>query len=183
MNSMKNQILIKRYTLGLVNSIKDEAEFSTLRRELSDFAEFLGKHKELHDALTSQFLPTTKKAQIAEKVLDKMFLEKKASRLILLLVENNRIELFPDILESLPEVWNKEKGIYTFEVASVVPLSDDQKRKLEKKLELLERRSVVLRYRIDPELIGGLWIRRGNIVYDVSIKGNLDKIKEKICER
>ncbi|MHC4737145.1 MAG: ATP synthase F1 subunit delta, partial [Planctomycetota bacterium] len=85
-------------------------------------------------------------------------------------------------IESLPEVWNEQKGTYTFEVASVVPLTDEQRKKLGKKLELLEKRPVELKYRIDPELVGGLWVRRGNIVYDVSIKGNLMKLKEEISE-
>lgn len=179
---MKSQILVKRYTKGLVNSIKDEKEFTAVSQELSDFALLLGKHQELKDTLHSPFLPAAKKTQIAEEVLAKQTLGEKASRFILLLVENNRIELFPEILEFLPEVWNEQKGTYTFEVASVVPLTDEQRKKLGKKLELLEKRPVELKYRIDPELVGGLWVRRGNMVYDVSIKGNLMKLKEEISE-
>ncbi|MGB2843723.1 MAG: ATP synthase F1 subunit delta, partial [Candidatus Aminicenantaceae bacterium] len=182
-NSMKDQILIKRYTQGLVNSIKDEEELSALSGELSDFAELLEKHKELKNTLCSQFLPTTKKIQVAEDILVKKSLGKKISRFILLLVENNRLELLLDIIKSLPDVWNEEKGIYTFDVVSVVPLTEAQRKDLKNKLELLERRPVVLKYRIDPELVGGLWIQRGNIVYDASIKGDLMKLKEKICER
>ncbi len=179
---MKSQILVKRYTQGLVNSIKNETEFSALSQELSNFALLLRKHQKLKDTLYSPFLPTTKKTQIAGEVLAKQSFGKKASRFILLLVENNRLELFSDIIESLPEVWNEQKGAYTFEVASVVPLTDGQRKRLEKKLELLEKRPVILKYRIDPELVGGLWVRRENIVYDVSIKGNLMKLKEEISE-
>jgi len=50
------------------------------------------------------------------------------------------------------------------------------------KLERLEKKPVVLKYRIDPELVGGLMIKRKNIVYDISIKGSLLKLKEKIIE-
>ncbi|NIM57884.1 MAG: ATP synthase F1 subunit delta [Candidatus Aminicenantes bacterium] len=179
---MKSKIIVKRYTQGLVNSIKSEAEFSAISQELSNFALLLNKHEKLKDTLLSPFLPTSKKTQIAEEVLSKQALGEKASRLISLLVENNRLGLFPDIIESLPEVWNEQRGTYTYEVASVVPLTDDQRKKLEKKLESLERRPVILKYRIDPELVGGLCVRRENIVYDVSIKGNLMKLREEISE-
>jgi F-type H+-transporting ATPase subunit delta len=67
-------------------------------------------------------------------------------------------------------------------VSSVVPLSDDQRRKLKDKLEHLNKRPVVLKYRIDTDLVGGLLIKRKNIVYDVSIQGSLLKLKEKIIE-
>ena len=58
---MKSQILTKRYTQGLVNSIKNEAEFSAVSQELSDFSELLRKHKNLRDIISSPFLPATKK--------------------------------------------------------------------------------------------------------------------------
>jgi F-type H+-transporting ATPase subunit delta len=179
---MKNKILVKRYTQGLVNSIKNDAEFSAVSQELSNFALVLSKHQELRDILHSPFLPTIKKTKIAEEVLAKQALGLKATRFIVLLVAHNRLELFPDIIESFPEVWNEQKGTYTFEVASVVPLTDDQRKKLGKKLELLEKKPVRLKYRIDPELVGGLLVRRENIVYDVSIKGNLTKLREEIPE-
>ncbi|UCE22841.1 MAG: ATP synthase F1 subunit delta [Candidatus Aminicenantes bacterium] len=179
---MKSQILVKRYTLGLVNSVKDEAEFSALLRELSAFSELLHTHKDLKDALLNPFLPTSRKLQIAQDLLASAPTEKKAERCILLLVENDRLELLPQIIESLPDAWNEEKGVDTYEVASVVPLSDDQRKKLKAKLERLEKKPVILKYRIDPELVGGLMIKRKNIVYDISIKGSLLRLKEKIIE-
>jgi F-type H+-transporting ATPase subunit delta len=179
---MKSQILVKRYTLGLVNSIKDEAEFSALLGELSAFREMLHTHKELKDTFLNPFLPTSRKMQIAQELLASESVGKKAERFILLLVENNRLELLSEIIESLPGAWNEERGVHTYEVASVAPLSDDQRKKLEAKLERLEKKPVVLKYRIDPELVGGLLIKRKNIVYDISIKGSLLKLREKIIE-
>ncbi len=179
---MKSQILVKRYTLGLVNATKDEEEFSALLKELSAFSELLDKHPKLKDILFNPFLPTSRKVLIVKELLTGKTVKEKAHRLILLLVENNRLELLPDILKAFPEMWNEEKGVHTFEVASVVPLSDDQKKKLKEKLEQLEKKPVILKYRIEPGLIGGLWIKRKNIVYDISIKGSLIRLQEVISE-
>jgi F-type H+-transporting ATPase subunit delta len=179
---MKNEILTKRYTQGLINSVKDEAEFSALRKEISDFSELLQSHKELEDALSSPILPLGKKKQIAEEILAEKSVAEKTLRFILLVVQNMRIELLPEIVESMLEAWNEKKGVSTLEVASVVPLSDKQKKKLQERLTKLEKRQVSLKYRIDPELIAGLWIKKGNIVYDVSLKGSLTSLKDKIIE-
>jgi len=179
---MKNEILTRRYTQGLINSVKDEAEFSALRREISDFSELLQSHKELKDALMSPLLPLSKKKEIAEEILVKKSAAEKTLRFILLVVEKMRLELLPEIVEAMPEAWNEKKGVSTLEVASVVPLSDKQKEKLQERLARLEKRQVSLKYRIDPELIAGLWIRRRNIVYDVSLKGSLVNLKDKIIE-
>jgi F-type H+-transporting ATPase subunit delta len=179
---MKSQILIKRYAQGLVNSIVDDREFETLNRQLVDFSNLLVKHKKMEGTLTSPFLPAAKKMQIAADVLSLDSLSKKISRFILLLVENNRLSLLADILDILPVLWNEKKGILSIEVFSAAPLSESQKKKLQEKLEILERSSVSVSYRIDPDLIGGLSIRKGNIVYDVSIKGSLENLREKIIE-
>lgn len=179
---MKSQILVKRYTLGLVNSVKDEAELSALLGELSAFSELLHTHKKLKETLLNPFFPTSRKMLIAQELLASMSARKKTERCILLLVENNRLERLPEIIESLPAAWNEKKGVDTYEVASVIPLSDGQRKKLKARLERLEKKPVVLKYRIDPDLVGGLLIKRKNIVYDISIKGSLLKLKEKIIE-
>ncbi len=179
---MKNQVLIKRYSQGLINSVKDESEFSVLSRQLSAISDLLSENKELRDILHNPFLPASKRKQIVEEVLGRSSYAQKTIRLISLLLENNRLDLLPGISESIPEVWNEKKGISTYEVASVVPLSGVQQKKLKGKLELLEKKPVILKYRIEPELLGGLWIKRGNIVYDTSLRGHLMKLREKIIE-
>jgi F0F1-type ATP synthase delta subunit len=39
---------------------------------------------------------------------------------------------------------------------------------------------VSLVFRTDPALVGGLAVKRSNIVYDVSIRGSLNRMKELI---
>lgn len=177
---MKSQILIKRYAQGLVNSIKNDKEFTALNRQLADFYNLLGIHKTMEEALSSPFLPTTKKIQIAREILSKDSYAEKISRFILLLVENNRLGLLADVLDVLPVLWNEKKGILSIEVFSAAPLTESQKKKLKEKLELLEKNPVSLSYKIDPDLIGGISVKKGNIVYDISIKGSLENLKEKI---
>ncbi len=179
---MKNQILVRRYTQGLIKSLQDDPEFSRVSGDLSHFAGLLYRERKLDDVLNSPFLSAARKKRVADEILARLPYAEKAKRFIRLLVENKRLELFAGIMDSLAEAWNDERGISTCEVASVAPLSPGQKKRLEGKLASLTKGPVVLKYRIDPELLGGLRIRRKNIVYDGSIKGYLTKLREIICE-
>lgn len=179
---MKSKTLVRRYTRGLVNSIVDEKEFKEIHKQLLGFYDFLSKQKELEHILTKSLLPPARKRAIGEEVLNRPSLHPKTSRFLLLLISNNRLELLSGIFESLPGMWNEEQGISSFEVSSVVPLSDSQMEALRLKLERMEKRPVSLDYKINPELIGGVSIRQGNIVYDASLRGALVKLKEKITE-
>ena len=63
------------------------------------------------------------------------------------------------------------------------PLKDVQKARLEERLRAIEKRPVACTYVLDPAIVGGLVVRKGNKVYDVSLKGQLERLKEKIRER
>lgn len=150
--------------------------------ELGEFENFISAQIKLQETLKSPFLPATKKTEIAAQILERSSIGNKAKRFLLLLVENSRLALLPEILKLLPVLWNEEQGIATFEVNSVIPLNAAQKKRLEEKLFRLESRPVRLTYKIAPSLIGGLSIRKGNIVYDASIQGDLERLKQKIAE-
>jgi F-type H+-transporting ATPase subunit delta len=179
---MKNQILIRRYAQGLINSTKNREEFDSLHAELKEWEKILSSHPKLQSTLQSPFLPPAKKKEIAAQILERFPFEDKTRRFLLLLVENSRLMLLPEILDYLPVLWNKEKGIATFEVSSVIPLREDQKKRLKEKLSLLEKRPVSLSFITDRSLIGGLSLKKGNIIYDASIQGDLDRLKQKITE-
>ncbi len=179
---MKQRVLVKRYSQGLISAIGDEEEFAAIHGELRHFLDLLESREQLKEVLQSPFLPLTKKKDLIDELLRTLSYSPKTARFIGVCVENDRLEFFADILDYLPEHWNEEKGVSTFEVSSVVPLSDSQKERLQKKLERLEHKPVFLKFQTDPDLVGGLSIRRGNLVYDISIRGNLDRLKENIIE-
>lgn len=179
---MKKRVLVKRYAHGYLKTIEDEKEYNALYQELLGFNELLTTQEDLRETLLSPFLPMSKKVELAEELLSKASYQGKNLRFILLLIENGRFQFFPEMLESLPEFWNELKGVTTYEVTSAFPLSEEQKRRLTKKLEWLERKPVFLKYRKDPSLIGGISVQKGNVIYDASLKGNLERLKHLIIE-
>jgi F-type H+-transporting ATPase subunit delta len=163
-----------------MNSIADEKEYTALSNQLNQINQIFSDHEELDDLFKQPFLSTTKKKKLAGEILSSVSLDPKVERFILLLLEHGRMELLPAILELLPDMWNEKRGISTFEVFSVIPLTESQIKKLSKKLEKLEKAPVALKFREDPSLIGGLSIIKDNVVYDVSLKGDLNNLMEKI---
>jgi F-type H+-transporting ATPase subunit delta len=179
---MKNLVLVKRYCLGLLGAVHSEEEYASVLEELVSFAQLLAEQKDLNLTLLTPFLPASRKIKVADEILRRLSLQPKVVRFILLLLENERLELLPDILELLPDLWNEAQGVVTFEVFSVVPLKPAQEKTLRIELENIEQRPVALKFHEDPSLIGGISLRKGNVVYDVSLKGSLEQLREKIIE-
>lgn len=180
---MKSQILVKRYAEGLAAALKTEEEYAAVSRELTEFSDILEENEELRRVLVRPFLTSDKKVQIVKDILDRQSYQAKTRRLLLLLLHHRRLEILSQIVRALPALWNERQGVIALEVRSVVPLKDSQRRKLEKELEAIEKSPVYCTYVLDPGIVGGLYVKKGNMVYDVSLKGQLERLKEKIRER
>lgn len=180
---MKNPTLVKRYVEGLAAALHSPAEYDAVSGELSAFASLVRDNDELHRSLLRPFLNPAKKARIVRAVLELQKVDPKTSRFVQLLLQHRRLEILPSVLAGLPDAWRDCRGLPSFEVRSVVALSAGQRKTLESELERLEKRPVHCEYGIDPALVGGLTVRKGNRVYDVSLKGQLERLQDTISER
>lgn len=179
---MKKEILVQRYGHGLISAIAGDAEFAAVLAELKDMAGLFFTPGVLENFLASPFVSKTKKAQALKDVLLRAALNPKTTRFLLLLLEKNRLEILPDLTAELPELWNESRGALTARVASAVGLTDDQKRRLKDRLEGMEGRPVSLSFAVDPRLVAGLTVTIRHQVFDISLKGRMEKLREIIIE-
>jgi ATP synthase F1 delta subunit len=180
---MKNQTLVKRYTQGLAAALTSPSEYETVLRELAEFSSLLETNKGLGLAICRPFLNAAKKGRIIQAILDAQGAQGKTARFLEVLLRHGRMEILPDVLAALPDVWRGGRGILSFEVRSIVPLDEARKARLEAELVRIESRPVHCDYVLDPSIVGGLRVGRGNLVYDVSLKGQLEKLKDQISKR
>jgi F-type H+-transporting ATPase subunit delta len=180
---MRNPLLIKRYAEGLAGALPDDGEFEVVYRELTEFSALLLGHVRLQSLLLRPFVSSTKKAGIIDEILSLENYRDKTKRFLHLLLRHRRLEILPAVVRDLPAIWKERRGVRTFEVWSVVPVSETQKGRLERELSRLESAPVSCSYGLDPALVGGLFIRKGNRVYDASLKGELGRLQDIISER
>jgi F-type H+-transporting ATPase subunit delta len=99
-----------------------------------------------------------------------------------LLLRKKRLALFDaaaDKFETLVRAW---QGLQDAEAVSAVPLTADEVKRLHAELERTTGLTIELRTRVDPALIGGLYVRMGDRVIDRSVKGLLETLHERLNE-
>lgn len=179
---MRSQVLINRYAHGFLRSVSDEKEFFQLHKQLQEFEQFVTAREKYKHIFMRPFIPASKKVELVKEIMEKSGFDAKAARFLMLLVEKERLDILSGLVEKLPDLWNESRGRVSFEVSSVVPLTEKQKQRLQAKLEEMESAPVAIKYRLDPDLIGGISLSKDNIIYDLSIRGSLNRMKEKISE-
>jgi F-type H+-transporting ATPase subunit delta len=94
------------------------------------------------------------------------------------LAENRRISDLPAMVRAFHAIAAAQRGEVTAEVASAHALTDEQLATLEQKLRAREGRTVKLRTRIDPALLGGLVVTVGSKRIDGSIRTRLNSLAQ-----
>ncbi|MBC7364236.1 MAG: ATP synthase F1 subunit delta [Candidatus Aminicenantes bacterium] len=178
---MNHQSLIKKYARGLVRTLKEE-EFLAFNQQLKMLVDLMVTNPAVNFGLTSPFVPRTRRLEIIRELGEQQKLDRRLVNFLRLLVEHERMSLLKDIVKELETTWAEEHGFEVVEVSAAVELTDEEKERLRQTVEEIERKPVRLSFRLDPEIIGGLVLKKGNIFYDVSIKGHLLKLKEIISQ-
>jgi len=177
---LKGSIIARRYAAGLGASILD-SEYPRINSELEAFLTAF-KKTELGEALSSYFISMEKKKSIIEEIAHKYKFHKKTRNFLILLIERRRIELFPLIMEFFHSFWNQSHNIHEFELVTAIKVDEKFVDEVKGILESKFKGEIRIFSKIDPSIIGGFILKKGFVVYDGSIKKQLELIKRKIIE-
>lgn len=89
------------------------------------------------------------------------------------LVDNERLQVLPEIRDLFVDLKNEHEGVKEAEIASAFPLDDATLATLKADLENRFKSKLNISVSLDPELIGGVRIAIGDEVIDASVRGKL----------
>ncbi len=101
-------------------------------------------------------------------------LNDKGRNLILLLIENNRIEILSHVSVLFEQLKAAHEGVLEAKIVSAFAISDNQLNQLVAGLERKFKRKIEVKVSVDPELIGGVKVEIGDEILDASVRGKLE---------
>lgn len=118
------------------------------------------------------------KAEIIELIAQKCGFCSSMLNTLKLLAENNEFGALPQVLEQFIVLYQQKHDIAEVEVTTVMPLSNAQEDLLKTKLAAIFNKQIILRYIINPQIIGGLVLKYGTNFIDNSVKHKLDALEQ-----
>jgi len=94
-----------------------------------------------------------------------------------LLVDRHRLAMLPDIARLFRDMADEKAGRIRGTVVSAVALDPQSIRELEQTLSRLVQKQVVLDTRVDRDVLGGVSTQVGSVVYDGTLRTQLDDLK------
>ncbi|MBI3262977.1 MAG: ATP synthase F1 subunit delta [Acidobacteria bacterium] len=179
---MTGRAAADRYARALLDVVVREADPQRAAHDLTGFQQLMAEHAQLQQTLTNPALPIARKRAIVEELATRLQLTPVVTKLLLLLVDRDRLILLDDIVGAYRARLMDHLQVVEAEVTSTVPLADEQAKALENSLGRVTGRRVSLVSRVDPALVGGLVARVGSTVYDGSVKRRLELMKARMSE-
>ncbi len=179
---MKGEAVAKRYALALNQICKTEEEWENIKKELIFILNLISENNELKEFMKNKFFPKKLKINVVEKISEKSNISEKIRRFLILLVEKGRFELLPLVLSNFEELWERKNKIYKMEVISSINLNEEEKKSILEILSKVKKGKIQAEFKIDPSILGGILIKERHKILDLSLKGNLERLKNKIIE-
>ncbi len=123
------------------------------------------------------------KLRVLEAILARLGASQITSNFLHVLVANFRMNLIEEILQAFSKVVNDRLGVVEVKVTSATGLSEDIRRGLRERFERVTRKRVEMDFQLDEKLLGGILAQVRSTVYDGSVRGHLDRIREKLMAR
>jgi len=125
-------------------------------------------------------VPVEQKRHLLDAIVQREGIEKPVRNLVAVLIDHRRVQYLEQIAQQLEKELDARLGFAEAEVSSARELGDTEKRSLEGKIEKVTGKKVRARFGLDATLLGGVMVRVGSTIYDGSVKGQLERIREAI---
>ena len=177
---MKNLAIARRYAKALLLIGKEDGQVDAYKEELDGFAGLMKQENELNQAITNPLYDASGRRKLLQNLIEKLGLSKVMASYLMLLFDKRRIAYIADINQFYQNLADELKGIARASLVSATRLSAKTVEKIRSVLSQKTGKEIILEVEQDPELIGGIVTKIGDLVLDGSIKTQLFNMRESL---
>jgi F-type H+-transporting ATPase subunit delta len=151
---------------------------AAIDQQLADFLATWDGSTELRSTFENPAISATQKIAILDKLNTKMGLRKELRNLIATLIHNDRIAHVKEVAAAYRAELEERQGIRQVEITTARELPENERTTLLVGVGKLAGAKIQPTFMLDKSILGGTVVRIGSTVYDGSIRGRLERLKE-----
>lgn len=169
----------RRYAQALLLAAVKAGELDRVEAEVQSLSDLFARTPQLVKFLMQPLVPFSEKERLLRQRLQGR-LSPVTLNLLLTVVKHKRADAFEHIARVFEELVREYRGEVVAEVTSAVPLTEYERTITLQRLQEITGKRVLLSERVDPSIIGGMRIIVGNKLLDLSLRGHLERIRERL---
>jgi F-type H+-transporting ATPase subunit delta len=168
------------YARALFEAARDDGVLDRVHDELGEFADALDDDRNLQVFLFSPYFSSEEKKDGVRRIVsdaDERFLN-----FLELLAERHRMPALFRIRRIFQSLWAEENKLLPVTVTSATELDEALVQEIGARIEEQTGRRVELSSNVDPDVLGGLMVRVGNMVLDATIRNRLEQLRKQVAK-
>ena len=149
--------------------------------EFQQMADVVNGSRELRNVLQNPAVSREQKLKLLDSIIQHIGASKMLRNFLAVLIDHRRIGNIGDVLEQFKQELDRRMGIAEAKVSSVRELSSAEKKSLEQQLATITGKTVRATYSQDASLLGGVLVRVGSTIYDGSVQGRLQRMRQELA--
>ncbi len=171
-----------RYARALVDVVlAEKLDTAQVDAQLQDLLAAFAANASLRMALEDPSIALEEKLKVIDALAARTQWLPALRNFLAVLLQNGRVAALPEILASYRTEINARQNIGEAEIVSVRELDASERTALEARAAKLTGRSIRAVYKRDPALLGGVVLRIGTVVYDGSVRGKLERLRQQLA--
>lgn len=150
-------------------------------RQLNDFLGTWNGSKELREVFENPAVAAEQKVAILDKMNAKLGMRRELRNFIAVLIKNDRIAHVQEVAEAYRAELEARQGIRQAEIVTARDLSEQERAALLAGVGKMAGAKIQASFKLDKSILGGAIVRIGSTVYDGSVKGRLERLREELA--
>ena len=168
------------YARALFEVANENDVLDRVHDELGQFAEALDEDRNLQVFLFSPYFSSDEKKQGVRRIVSDA--DERTLNFLELLAERHRMPALFRIRRIFDGLWADERKLLPVIVTSATELDQGLVDEIGKRIEEQTGRQVELSSDVDPDVLGGLRVRVGNMVLDATVRNRLERLRKQVAK-
>ena len=168
------------YARALFEAAKDDGVLDRAHDELGEFADALDEDRNLQVFLFSPYFSSEEKKDGIRRIVSDA--DERVLNFLELLAERHRMPALFRIRRIFDDLWADENKLLPVVVTSATELDAGLVEDIGKRIEEQTGRRVELSSNVDPDVLGGLMVRVGNMVLDATVRNRLEQLRKQVAK-
>jgi F-type H+-transporting ATPase subunit delta len=147
-------------------------------QEAQSVAELVAGSKELRQVWETPSITAVQKRAVLDAIVAREGISQMVRNFVAVLIDHGRTHFLGPIVKQFEQELNQRLGFIEAEITSAHDLNPSDRQTLEVDLEKLTGKKVRARYSRDESILGGAIVKIGSTIYDGSVSGQLERIKQ-----
>ena len=174
---ISGDLISDRYALALYDLASEKKAIDSVLENLESIQDVIINNKELQLLVKSPLIVSNDKLDILSKVMSKQNLNELSITFLKVISQNKRFASLSSIISQFANINAKKRGDVLADITSADELLDDQRVSIKEQLRTILGDKLLLNFKVDKKIIGGLIVKVGSKMIDTSISNKINKLK------